>query len=125
MFEVNNGVVKIDGSRGKYTEENVVNPSVRYGRNAVQNFYAYMEQPIITDNNATPPILDFRGTADAKDKNIESMEKYVKANDDYLKSLPPLEYEYRYMPNIHKKCGIDKDALLGSAYEEMGGRREV
>ena len=125
MFEVNNGVSKIDGSRGKYTEENVKNPSVRYGRNAVQNFYAYMEQPIVCDNNATPPILDFGTNQNAADKNIEAMEKYAKANDDYFKSLPPLEYEYRYMPNIHKKGEIDKDALLGAAYEEMGRRKAI
>ena len=125
MFEVNKGVVKIDGNRGKYNEENVTNPSVRYGRNAVQNFYAYMEHPIANDNNATPPILDFGTNPNATDKNIEAMDKYTKANDDYLKSLPPLEYEYRYMPNIHKKGEIDKDALLGAAYEEMGGRKEV
>ena len=36
MFEVNNGVAKIDGIKGKYNEENVTNPSVRYGRNSVQ-----------------------------------------------------------------------------------------
>ena len=125
MFEVNNGVTKIDGSRGKYTEENVTNPSVRYGRNAVQNFYSYMEHPIVSDKNTTPPILDFGTNPDAQDKNIEAMDKYTKANDDYLKSLPPLEYEYRYMPNIHKKGEIDKNALLGAAYEEMGGRKSV
>ena len=125
MFEVKNGVVKIDGTRGKYNEENVANPSVRYGRNAVQNFYTYMENPIANDNNATPPILDFGTSPNAADKNIEAMDKYTKANDDYLKSLPPLEYEYRYMPNVHKKGEIDKDALLGAAYEEMGGRKEV
>ena len=36
MFEVNNGVAKIDGSRGKYDggkyESKVSDPSVRYGR---------------------------------------------------------------------------------------------
>ena len=125
MFEVNNGIAKIDGSRGKYNEENVKNPSVRYGRNSVQNFYSYMTQPIMNDNNATPPILDFGFTPDATDKNIKAMEKYTQENDAYLKSLPPLEYEYRYMPNIQKKGDIDKDALLGAAYEELGGRTEI
>lgn len=125
MFEVNNGVAKIDGIKGKYSEENVANSSVRYGRNSVQNFYSYLEQPIVADNNATPPILDFGITPEAADKNIERMEKYTKENDVYLNSLPPLEYEYRYMPNIHKKDEIDKDALLGTAYEELGRKTEV
>ena len=125
MFEVNNGIAKIDGLKGKYDDKTVTNPSVRYGRNSVQNFYSYLEQPIIKDNNATPPILDFGVVKDNTDKNIEKMESYTKANDIYLESLPPLEYEYRYMPNIHKRNEVDKDALLGAAYEELGGRKEV
>lgn len=126
MFEVNNGIAKIDGTRGKYTEENVANPSVRYGRNSVQNFYSYLEQPILNDNSATPPILDFGvSNPNATDNNIEKMEKYVNENDSYLNSLPPLEYEYRYMPNITKKGKIDTNALLGAAYEELGGKKEV
>lgn len=125
MFEVNNGVAKIDGVKGKYNEENVTNPSVRYGRNSVQNFYSYLEKPIAEDNNATPPILDLGLNPDAAENNIALMDRYTKENDAYLKSLPPLEYEYRYMPNIHKKGEIDKDALMGAAYEELGRRKEV
>lgn len=125
MFEVNNGVAKIDGARGKYTEDKVTNPSVRYGRNSVQNFYEYLSKPLTEDNHATPPILDFGINPNAQENNIEKMEKYVQENDAYLNSLPPLEYEYRYMPNVHKTGEIDKDALLGAAYEELGARKEV
>ncbi len=124
MFEVNNGTAKIDGIKGKY-DGVVTNPSERYGRNSVQNFYSYLQEPIAKDNNATPPILDFSGTEEANKENIEQMEKYTQANDAYLNSLPPLEFEYRYMPNIHKKGEIDKEALLGAAYEQLGQRDEV
>lgn len=125
MFEVNNGVVKIDGVKGKYDDKTVSNPSVRYGRNAVNNYYSYIEQPILSDNHEVAPILDFGMSPDATDKNIEKLEQYTKANDKYINSLPPLEYEYRYMPNVHKSGEIDKDALLGSAYEEMGRKKEI
>ena len=125
MFELNNGVAKIDGVKGKYDEKTVSNPSVRYGRNSVQNFYSYLQQPLVNDNNAIPPILDFGTSPNAIDKNIEKMERYTKANDIYLESLPPLDYECRYMPNIHKPNEVDKDALLGVAYEELGGKKEV
>ncbi len=125
MYEINNNIAKIDGVKGIYNEDKVSNPSVRYGRNSVQNFYSYLEQPIVKDNNAVPPILDFSTKPEAQDKNIELLDKYTKENDDYLKSLPPLEYEYRYMPNIHKSGEIDKDALLGAAYEELGKRKAV
>ena len=125
MFEVNNGITKINGSKGKYDDKTVTNPSIRYGRNSVQNFYNYLEQPLVKDNHAVPPILDFGITPDAAEKNIEKLDKYVKENDAYLSSLPPLEYELRYMPNIHKPNEIDRDALLAVAYEELGGRKEV
>lgn len=125
MFEVNNGIVKIDGSQGKYGSENSGANSAQYGRNSVQNLYSYYEEPIVKDNNATPPILDFGMDPNKDDNNIQKMEEYVKANDDYLNSLPPLEYEYRYMPNVHKAGEIDKDALFGAAYEELGSRKEV
>ena len=125
MFEIDKSVAKIDGIKGKYTETDISNPSVRYGRNSVQNFYSYLEQPIKQDNNAIPPILDFSTKPDAVNNNIEKMEKYVKDNDAYLNSLPPLEYEYRYMPNIHKAGEVDTDAVLGAAYEELGGRKKI
>ena len=125
MFETDKRVARIDGISGKYNVNNVQNSSVRYGRNSVQNFYSYLEKPLINDNNAMPPILDFSTNPEAADKNIEKMEKYLKENDAYLNALPPLEYEYRYMPNIHKTGDVNTDALLGAAYEELGRRKEV
>lgn len=113
MFEVNNGIAKIDGSKGMY-DEKVANPSVRYGRNAVENFYAYMEQPLISDTVNPAPIIPTE----------ENLDNFIKNNDAYLKALPPLEFEYRYMPNM-PKGQIDKMAVLGAAYEEMGGTKEL
>ena len=123
MFEVNNDVTKIDGARGKYN--NVTNPSVAYGKNAVNNYYSYMEQPLVTDNQNPAPILDFSLNPEATDKNIEKLDKFVKDNDAYLNSLPPLEFEYRYMPNVHKKGEVDNTSVLAAAYEELGRRKEV
>ena len=125
MFEVNNDVTKIDGVRGKYNNTNITNPSVEYGKNAVNNYYSYLEQPLIADTHEPAPILDFSTNSSSADNNIKKLDKFVKDNDDYLKSLPPLEFEYRYMPNIHKKGEVDTNALLASAYEELGKRKEV
>ena len=36
MFEVNNGITNINGKQGKY-DNKVTDPSVKYGRNAVEN----------------------------------------------------------------------------------------
>ena len=113
MFEVNNGVAKIDGSRGKYDggkyESKVSDPSVRYGRNAVENYYTY---------------VDFGLNPDAAEKNADKLERFLRENDEYLKALPPLEFEYRYMP-VMPKGQVDKKAVLGAAYEEMGQTKEM
>lgn len=125
MFEVNNGVVNINGAQGKYggkyDDRKVADPSERYGRNAVENLYTYAEHPIVTDNMNLPPILGVNeniNNADAK------LNEFLKANDEYLKALPPLEFEYRYMPQM-PKGQIDKKAVLGAAFEEMGRVHEM
>lgn len=120
MFEVNNGVAKIDGSKGKY-DGKVSNPSVKYGRNAVENYYTYLEKPLIADTMNTAPILDFGLSPDAANKNADKIDKFLKENDEYLSALPPLEYEYRYMP----QGKVDTQAVLGAAYEEMGQNKDL
>ena len=117
MFEVNNGVAQINGSRGKY-DGKVEDPSTRYGRNAVENYYTYVEQPIVANTMNTPPILS------GSDADADKLNNFLKENDEYLQALPPLEFEYRYMPQM-PKGQIDKKALLGAAYEEMGKVNEM
>jgi len=49
---------------------------------------------------------------------------YTSYVNDYAKeSMPPLKFEYRYMPQ--KDGAVDKLALLGSAYEELGQKTKV
>ena len=123
MFDVNN-ISKIDGNNGKYTDKTVSNPSERYGRNAVNNYFSYLEKPLAEDKMTPAPILDFSLNPNAAENNAEKLEQFTKENDDYLKALPPLEFEYRYMPNI-ENGKIDRQALLGAAYEEMGKHDSV
>ena len=121
MFEVSQNIAKIDG---KFETKNVTNPSEQYGRNAVDNFYSYAKKPITEDNFNTAPILDFGISPQASDNNIKKLDKFLKENDDYLNALPPLEFEYRYMPNV-QNGKIDKAALMGAANEEMMRRPEM
>ena len=123
MFEVNQNGAQINGAKGKY-DNSVTNPSVRYGRNAVDNYYSYIEKPLMASNMNTAPILDFGLSPDAAEKNEAKLNKFLKENDEYLKSLPPLEFEYRYMPSA-QKGSVDTQAVLGAAYEELGKRKEV
>lgn len=111
--------VQVNGKNGKY-DNKVTDSSVRYGRNAVNNNYEVMGA--IANQNDTPaPVLNFSPTADAAEENIKKLEKFATQNDADLRALPPLEYEYRYMPNI-VNGKIDKKALLGAAYQEMGAK---
>lgn len=123
MYEVNNGIAKIDGSKGKY-DNKVTNPSVKYGRNAVENYFTYLEKPIVADSINPAPILDLGMSPNAADNNAEKLNKFLKENDEYLKALSPLEFEYRYMPQM-QKGEIDKQAVLGAAYEELGQVKEL
>lgn len=114
---------QLNGLSGRY-DKKVENDSVRYGRNAVDNHIAHVMSPIVNDNMAVPPILDFSAKPEAQDLNIKLLEKYADKNDAYLKSLPPIQYEYRYMPNLNVGK-IDKKAVLAAAYEEMGQVKEM
>ena len=111
---------EVNGLKGRY-DGKVADDSVRYGRNAVDNNIKAMQAPLLNENFATPPVFDFSPNTEAGEKNLKALEKYVSDNDDYLKSLPPLEYEYRYMP----AGKVDTKAVLGAAYEEMGGQKEL
>lgn len=114
---------QINGSQGRY-DGKVIDESIKYGRNAVDNHIKAMEAPIVNENFAVPPVFDFSPTAEADNKNIKALEKYIEKNDEYLNSLPPLQYEYRYIPNfVNGK--LDKKAVLGAALEEMGGAKEL
>ena len=114
---------QINGSNGRY-DGKLKDESVKYGRNAVDNHIKAMEAPIANDNFAKPPVFDFSPSAQAGDKNLEALEKYLDKNDAYLNALPPLEYEYRYIPNL-VNGKIDNKAVLGAALEEMGGAKEL
>lgn len=115
----------LNGSTGIY-DNMITDKSVKYGRNAIQNNFDYLEAPVKNAlfNPNPAPILDFGVSEEANENNIKNLEEFIKNNDEYLNSLPALEYEYRYMPQF-EAGKVDKKALLGAAYEEMGGVKEL
>ena len=115
--------IQVNGANGKY-DNNIADDSIKYGRNAVDNHINHMQAPIANENFAVPPVFDFSPSTQAGENNLKALEKYADANDAYLNSLPPLEYEYRYIPNF-TKGNLDKKAVLAAAYEEMGGVKEL
>lgn len=115
---------QINGVSGKYDGFNNMDPSIKYGKNASENFKTHIQSPLVNDNYSVPPIFDFSFNPEAVDENLEHMEEYIDSNDKYLASLPPLEYEYRYMPNLNVG-EIDKKAVLAVAKEDMMGEEEL
>ena len=109
---------EINGANGYY-DGKVTDDSERYGKNAVANHREFVTNPLKTAMSGEAPMLNFSPTEEAQQENIEKLESFVKENDAYLESLPPLQYEYRYMPNI-VNGQIDKKALFSAAKEEMG-----
>ena len=109
---------EINGQTGAYDGQ-IKDESIKYGRNAANNNKQLAISPIINDIAGTAPILDFSPSQDTFDSNCAKVEEFAENNDKQLQSLPPLEYEYRYMPNI-TKGSIDKKALLGASFEELG-----
>lgn len=107
---------QVNGANGIY-DNRIADESVKYGRNAVDNNFKYMEAPLINDKHNPAPILDFM--PGSEDTNAQKLENFIKTNDEYLNSLPPLDYEYRYMPNF-VNGNINKKALYAAAYEQMG-----
>lgn len=114
---------QVNGSNGRY-DNKVADESVKYGRNAVDNHIKHMQAPMVNDNYAIPPVFDFSPSTKSGEENLKALEKYIDNNDAYLNSLPPLEYEYRYIPNF-TQGNLDKKAVLAAAYEEMGGNKEL
>lgn len=127
VYSVQNNIAYINGANGIY-DGKIADNSVKYGRNAAANHFEYIKdipgkKPEKTDsfnctNNNYGNLL--------KNKLCEiSTEKIIKETDEYLNSLPPLDFEYRYMPEGANGKNIDKMALLGSAFEEMGRKLSI
>lgn len=110
--------IEINGVSGKY-DGIIANNSVRYGRNAVENNIRYMEAPLVNDHPNPAPILNFYPSVEADIYNAQKLNRFMDKNDAYLKSLPSMDFEYRYMPET-ETGKVDSYAVLGAAFEEMG-----
>lgn len=109
---------EINGSNGLYDKQ-IKDESVRYGRNAAANHKALVTSTINSAIEGEAPILDFSPSDKAFENNVKKLEKFADKHDEILNTMPPLDYQYRYMPPI-TDGKINKQALLGAAFEEMG-----
>ena len=115
---VNNAV--INGNNGAY-DNKVNNSSAKYGRNAVSNYMSYLDEynkplPASKSDLSNLKSLD-KDTFDKKMTELDAEHDATMAN---LNSAPPLKFEYQYMQKPETPEKMDKMALLGAAFEEMG-----
>lgn len=120
MYQIIGDKTYIDGSKGYY-DNKIKNPSVRYARNSVNNYKNYLrafDYVIIeisdSDKLEGQPETDtFELSSKSKKRSVEVIEQLIDKN------VPPSRYEQRYTPYATDYRFLDKDALLGAAYEEM------
>lgn len=127
VYSIQNNAAYINGSKGIY-DGKINDNSARYGRNAAANHFEYLEKLSgkKAENTDSFKFSDKNYGNLLKTKLVEaSSEKLIKETDNFLQSLPPLDFEYQYMPDGTNGKNIDKMALLGAAFEEMGKKLSI
>lgn len=110
----NNMLAAITGDQGK-NDNKVQDSSVKYGRNAAANFKQYIEDfkfPELT-----------KDTFDFQKNPVEDTQKLLDQmnSPDHKKALNnPIAFRYKYLPGAVDANNLDKKALLGVSFEELG-----
>ncbi len=104
----------INGNKGIY-DGIIKDSSVRYGRNAVNNYNNYLMEFA----KPLPDIPNMKGIESlSSDEFTKKAEAFQKALDEI--NLPPIDFELRYQSESTPTGKVDVMSLLGAAYEEMG-----
>lgn len=115
------GIAYITGDKGKYNNK-IEDKSVGYGRNSALNFSKYNKQ--FSVKQITKDTLDFSNAANMSDEEFDA--KMKAANSGLRSKNPPLNFVYKYLPEKNvDPDNINKMALLGAAFEEMGKKVSV
>ncbi len=109
-------IAKINGNSGIY-DNKIQNPSVRYGRNAADNYQKYLE------GGQIPPL-----SREYNFQTLEDISEFTKElnSPEQQRALKyPTQFSYKYLPGTVDVQNIDTGALLGSAFEEMGKTTKI
>lgn len=119
------GTASIEGQKGPYNNK-ISNESVRYGRNAAAKYNSYVEN--YNSKPLDPKQYDLSGLTKLNDdqfeKKINTTSKAI--DEDMSVPLTPIKFNYKYLPEekVDPK-NINKMALLGAAFEELGKKLSV
>lgn len=116
MYEINAKTAYINGSKGIY-DNKITNPSVRYGRNAANNYQGYISDFQID-------IVDLPKMKGLSKLSKDEFEAKMAQLDEVVEKLnaqkfPPINFEYTY--SELNDDSIDMMSLMGASYEELGG----
>ena len=114
--------IYIDGSTGKY-DKTISNSSIRYGRNAIDNFKNYINNlggNIKTDFEIPKASSFIEMSEDEFTKTLSDLESL---SENFDMNFTPTNFELRYSETTNGQ--IDKMSLMGAAYEEMDQRTEI
>lgn len=118
-FQALNKVTHIDGKTGIY-DGKIENPSVRFARNSVDNFAKYLD----SFNSSAPDIDSILNLCDSDvEISVEQLQNALVQLATY--EAPVMDYSHQYTPHAANYRFIDRDALMGAAYEEMGKKTSI
>lgn len=120
-YDISNNTAYIDGSTGPYSNRT---KGAKYGANAMRNYHSYINDFKVDTTVPNPDVF----TKGASVKSIRRMEKEAEKLEREF--LPPVDFVLKYAPKMGKikaffsrmftGAAIDRQALLGHSFEEMG-----
>lgn len=121
MYTKLNNIGIITGESGRYNSS-VLNPNVRYGKNAIcdfkENYLENYRQPTVH----FPELDDLKSLSeDGFNKKMDEFDSAIAKMEENEKRRSPLNFKLQYSPNSK----VSKGALLGAAYEEMGQKTSI
>ena len=133
MYTVVNEKAFITGDIGRY-DNLIKNNSVRYARNSVDSFKRYLSNYTQPPVDLSYDVIDFSHKSKIGfvnkisdffknkkfDKQMNKLEANIKTMEEQEKKRSPINFIQKYMPYTEDTGIVDKMALMGAAYEEMG-----
>ena len=123
MYQEINRTAYINGDKGIY-DGRIKNHSVRYARNAVDNYKQTYSPDAQWLKEKMPTGLPQKIDKDTFDKSIKQTDEWIERTKDFLAvDFPPIKFNMKYAKNAPGEP--DKLAVMGVAYEEMDKRTSM
>jgi len=129
-YSVKNDTAYINGQSGAY-DEKVKDKNVRYGRNAIANYLQYLQgfklpEGIKTLSDLAKLSKDDFVKSNTADERLKEIEINLNNLSEQSGKIPPIKFKLKYLPEdkVDTK-NLNKSALLGAAYEDLGKKESV